>query len=541
METTRNARRTVLWMLALLAMVATPASAHFLWVVPDITGRTGRVIISENLAADHRVDIGIVAGATLVWRDGSGRETPLKLERTGIVYTVALDTAGVAYGHADLGVRPSGERAYRLHYYPKTIVGNPFTATTRVGKAPIEIEPVGSPGALRLRVLTGGKPAKGVDVNLLLPDGDEITVQTEDDGLTEVLPGRGRYGAWARQFEPVSGTHAGKAFDQTRHYTMLVFDTEAGLAPTNTAANVQKPVATKVATMPQAASSFGAVASNGWLYVYGGHVVKTHSYSTEAVSGRFNRLKLSDFTTWESLPGGPSLQGMNLAAYDGKVLRVGGMQPRNKPGEPADTVSVADVARFNPTTRGWEALPSLPVPVSSHDVAVVGLQLFSVGGWAMKSAPAKTEWASALSVMDLSAEKLEWKTLPQPFKRRAFIAAALDDKIFILGGFDEQSRVQRGTSIYDVARGTWSEGPALPGGMMNGFGPAATVVNGRLVISIDNGGVYRLNAAATGWDELGRATPRIVHRLVPAGDAVLIIGGAGDDDNSDLIERLAIP
>lgn len=529
-------KRTVLWLLALL-VAAPPASAHFLWVVPDLGGHTARVMISETLAADHRVDIAIASGAELVWRDTAGTETRLALERTGDVLTLPLNgPAGIVRGHADLGVRPSGERAYRLHYYPKTIVGRPFDVAIGTGAPPIEIVPVGRSGALRLRVLVGGRPASGVDVNVLLPDGDETTIQTGADGLTEPLALRGRYGAWARHWEQVGGTFDGKAFDQTRHYATLVFDSDAGAA-ISTAAPA---TATKVATLPQATSSFGAVAAGGWLYVYGGHVVRTHSYSTAAVSGRFNRLKLSDLTTWESLPEGPAVQGMNLAAYDGTVIRVGGMQPQNAPGEPSHNVSLADVARYDPAARAWEPLPALPVPVSSHDVVTVGLRLFVIGGWAMKGAE-KTEWATTMSVLDLSAERPEWRTLPQPFKRRAFIAAALDDKIFVLGGFDDRSNVVRGTSIYDVARGTWSDGPPLPGGMMNGFGPAATVVGSRLLVSVDNGGVYRLNASATGWEEIGRATPRIVHRLVPAGHDVLIAGGAYDNDNSDLVERLPVP
>ncbi|MDZ4821295.1 MAG: hypothetical protein SGJ20_20225, partial [Planctomycetota bacterium] len=56
------------------------------------------------------------------------------------------------------------------------------------------------------------------------------------------------------------------------------------------------------ATMPQAASSFGAAAMDGWLYVYGGHIVTPHEYHTGAVSGQFHRLDLSDSKTWEKLP-----------------------------------------------------------------------------------------------------------------------------------------------------------------------------------------------------------------------------------------------
>ena len=73
-------------------------------------------------------------------------------------------------------------------------------------------------------------------------------------------------------------------------------------------------------------------------------------------------MKLADGKTWEELPGGPGLQGMNLASYGGKVYRVGGMEPRNKPGDPTDNHSVADVACFDPEMGKWESLPPLPVP-----------------------------------------------------------------------------------------------------------------------------------------------------------------------------------
>lgn len=212
---------------AWMAMAA-PASAHFLWVVPDATGRQAAVIISETLVADDRVDIGILGGATLSWRDAAGREQPLTPARaTAHALQVPLAGTGLVHGHADLGVRPSGERAYRLHYYPKTVVGDAFKAAAVAGKVPIEIVPTGAPGAVRLRVLVDGAPAPRVDVNVLLPDGSETTVQTDADGLTEVLDARGRYGAWARHWAPISGTHNGTAFDQTRYYATLVFDAPA--------------------------------------------------------------------------------------------------------------------------------------------------------------------------------------------------------------------------------------------------------------------------------------------------------------------------
>jgi len=521
----------------LLFVAARPAAAHFVWAVPEASTRSARIIISETLVVDTRVDIGILAGAALQWRDESRRETPLALTRAGHVLTVPLGgPRGIVHGHADLGVRPSGDRAYRLHYYPKTILGSPFGVAVG-GAAPIEIVPTGSPGSLRLSVVVGGKPAPDVDVTVLLPDGSQTVVQTGPDGATPTLPGRGRFGAWARHWEQVSGTWRGEAFGHTRHYATLVFDTDAPEAATPAAS--QTAAARASVTLPEAAASFGAVAADGWLYVYGGHVVATHRYSSEAVSGRFSRIALSDMKTWASLPAGPAVQGMNLAAYDGKIYRVGGMRPLNAPGEPEVLESIADAARFDPATGRWEALPPLPAPRSSHDVIVVGHQLFVVGGWTMK-AKAPTEWPSTMEVLDLTAETLAWRSVPQPFTRRAFVAAAFDDKIYVLGGFDERSRVVRGTTVYDVARDAWSEGPALPGGAMNGFGPAAAVAGNRLFVSIDDGSIHRLAASGQSWEQVGRATPRIVHRLAAGADGLLIIGGAAGGSNSDLVERLPL-
>src|SRR5262249_27298670 len=127
--------------------------------------------------------------------------------------------------------------------------------------------------------------------------------------------------------------------------------------------------------LPKGVSSFGAVTCDGYLYVYGGHIGKTHTYSNKDVQGSFHRLKLDGGTKWEELPGGPSAQGLNLAAHGGKVYRVGGMQPRNAPGETEDIHSLADCARFDPKASKWEDLPPLPTGRSSIDVVVAGDKL----------------------------------------------------------------------------------------------------------------------------------------------------------------------
>src|SRR5262245_47393511 len=84
--------------------------------------------------------------------------------------------------------------------------------------------------------------------------------------------------------------------------------------------------------LPVKVTSIGACVSGGFLYVYGGHTGKTHTYNETATSNRFFRVKLSG-GKWEELPFGPRAQGLALVAHGDTLIRIGGMQPRNKEGE----------------------------------------------------------------------------------------------------------------------------------------------------------------------------------------------------------------
>jgi len=519
---------------AVLLGMASLADAHFVWVVPGPDSSTAQIFISEELKPSDEVDVGIIGGTQLSLRDVTGKEIPLTLTRSGSTYVTSLPGNGlrIVHGTTDLGLTSRGqEKAYLLVYYPKTILGNAFDPKATVGNAaPVEIVPVGRAGSLRLKVLAHGKPLSSSEVTVILPDGTQKKLTTDTDGLTTELTEAGRYGAWARYWETVGGERDGKAYAETRNYAMLVFDAGESVPAS----------ATRFATMPEPTAAFGAVASDGWLYVYGGHIAPTHSYSTTAVSGRFSRLNLAHPEKWEDLPPGPAMQGMNLAAYKGQIYRIGGMEPRNKPGDKSATFSVADCARFNPKTRKWEPLPSLPEPRSSHDVVVIGSKLIVVGGWTLRG-DQPSVWLDTMETLDLSAKKLEWKSEKQPFRRRALIATSYGGKMYALGGFDEHNAVVRAVSVYDPTTGNWSAGPALPGGdATDGFAPAACVHDGKLYVSVADGGLYSLDPRAQRWVKAGQAKPRVAHRLASNGRTILIIGGANGGRNTDLIESIAV-
>lgn len=286
-------------------------------------------------------------------------------------------------------------------------------------------------------------------------------------------------------------------------------------------------------SLPTAVSSFGAVSCDGYLYIYGGHAGKTHSYDTDTVLGTFHRLKLEGGTTWEELPGGPIAQGMNLAAHGGKVYRIGGMQPRNKPGDPADNHSLAECARFDPKTRKWESLPSLPAGRSSHDVVVVGDNLVVVGGWQMKGKGEKSVWHDTALILNLAAKDLKWEAIPQPFQRRALTATVAGSKVYVLGGLGAEGKP---TDILDVGTHKWTTGPALPadGKRAMAFSPAAATVDGRVIVNTAAGPMYRLTIDGSAWEKVGETEiQRIVARLIPfSPTSVILIGGASQGEGN---------
>jgi len=141
---------------------------------------------------------------------------------------------------------------------------------------------------------------------------------------------------------------------------------------------------------------------------------------------------------------------------------------------------------------------------------------------------------------DLSAPKLEWKSAPQPFRRRALIAAPYQGRMFVMGGITDMGTVVGYVDIYDPRTKAWKKGPALPGSGVNTFAPAAAVDGGSLYVSVADGTLYRLGRSEQSWERVGRGTPRVAHRAVPGGQSILVMGGAEKGKDLDLIEAIPV-
>lgn len=294
-----------------------------------------------------------------------------------------------------------------------------------------------------------------------------------------------------------------------------------------------------VALLPRGVTSFGAEALDGWLYVFGGYHGEPHRYTKEGQSDDFLRMNMHDPRQIELLDGGIAIQGAQLAAWRGSLVRVGGMVARNAEGEASDLHSVADVSIYDTRSRTWSSAPALPHARSSHDIEVVGDALVVLGGWTLDGEKPKTFRGEAL-VLDLAHPEAGWTSIDAPFRRRALSAARLGTRVAAIGGIDSDGDVRPNVHLFDPASGAWTRGPDFPG---SPFGVAACAVGDGVLASGRDGVVWKLDANASTWTKAGSlAFPRFFHQMV-AGDRgdVFVLGGIDDmrkDGRVRHVERL---
>lgn len=209
---------------ALSVVLASVAEAHFVFVVPEASGKVS-VVFSDSLAPDEDVPVTKIAGLKLFGRDAAGKEGPVTLV-AGKAALTGQATRGTAtlYGSVKYGVMKKGEgKPYLLAYHPKAVVatGGPETVGE---KLPVELVAAAEGKGLRFRFLAAGKPVAEAEVNIHKPDGGKEKVTTGKDGWTPAVEGQGRFGAWAKNIEAATGEHEGQKYEEVRNYATLVVE-----------------------------------------------------------------------------------------------------------------------------------------------------------------------------------------------------------------------------------------------------------------------------------------------------------------------------
>jgi hypothetical protein len=526
--------------------------AHFLWL-KTITesGKPHAFLFFGENVLDEAYHLPESLADTKVWIRGANsnrNELPLKPwegeDRIGLGAPLAADVAYELEANEQYGVYGTALLTYWAKHVHAASVEQ-FNAAGSSKELKLDIVPRFEGDELVLTVSWDGKLLAGAEVTIAVGDAEAVEKKTDDGGrVTLKLEGKGLVGVLANRKEiGVTGKHGEKSYDQALHYSSLTFEWPVGgKAQSDQAVSSAKPQAA-LPPLPEPVSSFGAVVSDGWLYAYGGHIGTEHDHSAANLSNHFRRIQLDGGRNWEELRMQTPLQGLPLVAYAGKVYRVGGLHARNATtDEPADLHSTADFAEFDPSPGAWTSLEPLPAPRSSHNAVVIGDRLYVVGGWTLAGESPGT-WQPDALVYDFVRPEVGWQRLPQPpFQRRALAAGHANGKLIVIGGMDEAADVSQRVDVLDPQTGDWSEGPALPGEGMAGFGVSAWNLGGRLYASGMSGQVLRLNDSATAWEKVAQMqTGRFFHQLVPAPHGgLLAVGGASREGHIANIEWIDV-
>jgi len=218
-----------LLVMSILFAVASPAAAHFIWLVPTPNAAEALMVFSDSLEPDANVPINKIAQTKMFARTATGAaEGKLVEQKDSYVYRITgkqpLEVAGVC----EYGVLDKKGQKYLLAYYAKTILGEDSKTPMGYGwdKLPLEVVRTKTPGTFA--VLWHGKPAARAEVTLLLPDEEtrEIKLNAESQfQLGEIKGSTGsKIGLRAKLIEAKAGEVAGKKYDEVRHYSTWVLE-----------------------------------------------------------------------------------------------------------------------------------------------------------------------------------------------------------------------------------------------------------------------------------------------------------------------------
>lgn len=161
---------------------------------------------------------------------------------------------------------------------------------------------------------------------------------------------------------------------------------------------------------------------------------------------------------------------------------------------------------------------ALPTPRTQFAAVTQGSRAFLLGGWDFAAGGEDNEISFPLEVLswDPAAESAPVDTgwrLPRP--RRAFAGERLGDRVYLVGGMGNDFATVQATDVLDLSTGAWSEGPALPQGLVSAqlirledrlflLGGSWIDAAGK---SSTNQSLWELDAAAGAWRTLAEELP----------------------------------
>src|SRR5262249_44994495 len=131
-----------------------------------------------------------------------------------------------------------------------------------------------------------------------------------------------------------------------------------------------------------------------------------------------------------------------------------------------------------PAIDRWESRAPLPVPRGAHAVAVADGLIYAFGGERKRPAGSNPLYAPVddAAVYDPGADR--WDELPPlRYRRDHLVAAAVEGRIYVMGGRDRPAYDLAFNEVWDTATRTWDMSAPMPTGRS---GHTAAVLGGRI-------------------------------------------------------------
>lgn len=150
---------------------------------------------------------------------------------------------------------------------------------------------------------------------------------------------------------------------------------------------------------------------------------------------------------------------LGVAAVNGKIYAIGGRDSSFR--------IVGNNERYDPESNTWVTLAPMPTPRAQFGIAVFQNKIYIIGG-VVGSSPYFQNDAMGINIMtganevyDPATNTWEDKT-PMPIKRGVMQANTVDGKIYVSGGFSQDSQFSDSTEAYDPATDSWMTMAPMP-------------------------------------------------------------------------------
>lgn len=223
--------------------------------------------------------------------------------------------------------------------------------------------------------------------------------------------------------------------------------------------------------------------------------------------------------SWQSAAPLPEpIQEFHAAVLDGRIYVAGGIFQ-------GDAISPR-MYRYDPEADAWDRVADLFEPRHHMPLVVAADSLYAVGGLGLFGfTPEDNLWVYLV-------EEDRWEVRAgMSIARGASAAVALDDRIYVLGGYTHGPALVDLVEVYDPATGEWSSVTPLPSprdhlaaAVLDGL---IYVVGGRTVAAGSTlSVVHRYDPETDEWDQV-RSLPSATagHAAVALGNRIHVFGG----------------